>query len=321
MKEEATKKRKRSPDMEGSSESVHDFLKSRPQIAAMEKSAAADKQPSHKKAARTVDGAEAADLLNDDQFQGDLASWQQNESLRDFLDRLPVADPSTAKVGPWLWVRSPQISWSRKKHLEKEDVTAFEEAGQSLLLEFRKRRLKMEGDNPDKSAATITRYMNPYRDQLEESLLQAAVKTHTTCGKWMLFPSSSDLPRYWRIVAEATSEAKLGPCSKVATHDPFDTKDATLICVYTYDFSDLDDVRRVLDELLELGLCTKDSKSIFYKCDAYTYLNITSDNSYKLRASLFSSKEIFGNEARVLQDGPIARLKKRNKSIDSFLSS
>ena len=137
----------------------------------------------------------------------------------------------------------------------------------------------------------------------------------------MLFPDSSDLPRYWRLVAEATSQGKLGPCSKVATYDPYDGKDATLICVYTHDFTDLSDVRRVLHELRNLDLCSQDGKPIYYKCDAYTYLNITSDNSYKLRASLFSSREVFGNEAKVLQGGAIARLKQRNKTIDSFLSS
>ena len=147
------------------------------------------------------------------------------------------------------------------------------------------------------------------------------MKSGTTCGKWMLFPKSADLPRTWRLVAEATSEGKLGITSKVGTYDPYDTKDVTLICVYTYDFTDLDDVRRVLDELVDLGLCAKGGKSIFYKSDAYTYLGIASENSYKLRASLFSSVEIFGDEAKVLKDGPIARLKKRNQTIDNFFSS
>lgn len=137
----------------------------------------------------------------------------------------------------------------------------------------------------------------------------------------MLFPTSEDLPRYWRLVAEATSEGKLGPTSKVATYDPYNMKDATLICVYTYNFADLDDVRRILNELLELGLCTEDGRAMYYKCDAYTYLGIESDNSYKLRASLFSSHEIFKNEAKMLEDGVIARLKKKNKTIDSFLST
>ena len=75
-----------------------------------------------------------------------------------------------------------------------------------------------------------------------------------------------------------------------------------------------------MNELLELDLCSRDGKPIYYKCDAYTYLGIVSDNSYKLRASLFSSVDIFKNEAKVLRDGPIARLKKHNHTIDSFFT-
>lgn len=94
-----------------------------------------------------------------------------------------------------------------------------------------------------------------------------------------------------------------------------------MLTVGKYDFTDLDDVRRVLDELLELSLCKRDGRPIYYKCDAYTYLGISSENPYKLRASLLSSKEVFGNEAKVLQNGPVARLKKRNKTIDSFFAT
>ena len=302
-------------------ENVLGFLKSRPQIAALEKAAADRRKPGKKQPVRNLNGDEAADLLHSDRFKDHTAAWQQSETIDDFLKRLPVADPSSAEVGPWLWVRSPQISSDQQQHREKEDVDAFIEDGEQLLHAFNTRKSKYEAENPSKTPAAITRYMRPYREQLEEDLLSAAVKTGTTCGKWMLFPSSPDLPRYWRVVAEAVSQSKLGPVAKVGTYDAYNGKDETLICVYTYNFADLDDVRRVLDELVELDLCAKGGKPIYYKCDAYTYLGIASDNSYKLRASLFSSKEIFGNEARVMQDGPIARLKKRNKTIDSFFST
>lgn len=210
-----------------------DFLRSRPQIAALEEPAKKDRKTAEIRTGRTSNGEEAADLLYHDRSKGHPAAWQQDETIDDFLKRLPVADPGTANVGPWLWVGNPQISWSQKKHAEKEDVEAFVEAGEELLEAFLKRKSKTEAENPDKAPATITRYMRPYRDQLEEDLLRAAVETGTTCGKWMLFPGSSDLPRYWRLVAEATSQGKLGPVSKVGTYDSYDGKDETLICVYT----------------------------------------------------------------------------------------
>jgi len=265
-----------------------------------------------KKRDRTAAGEEASDLVDVDHFKGRSDAWQHDETIDEFLKRLPVADPSTAAVGPWLWVRSPQVTRKRKQRKEESDEESFIVRGETLLDTFNKQRATLEAQHPKMSTGGITRKMNPYRDQLEEDLLSAAVETGTTCGKWMLFPSSTDLPRYWRVVAEATSQGRLGPVSKVGTYDPYDGKDETLICVYTYDFTDMPDVRRVLDELLELNLCRTDDRPIWYKCDAYTYMNITSKNAYNLRASLFSSAEVFKDNAKAKVDGLIARVKKRN---------
>lgn len=83
----------------------------------------------------------------------------------------------------------------------------------------------------------------------------------------------------------------------------------------------MEDVRRVLDELLDLELCRRDGKPIYYKCDAYTYLNLSSNNEYKLRASLYSSAELWKDEAKASKEGPVARLKKRDQKLDSFLKT
>lgn len=314
------KKPTASPKARDDSSAV-DFLKSRPQIARLQEDFTKHQRLTKKPRVRTVAGEEASDLVAIDHFKGRADAWQQDESILDFLRRLPVGDPGTAKVGPWLWVSSSQISRSHQEQRGKADPDTFIDLGEDLKRAFISKRSQTEAENPGKAQATISRKMGPYRDQLEEDLLSAAVKTYTTCGKWMLFPSSTELPRYWRVVAEATSEGKLGPVSKAATYDPYDGKDETLICAYTYDFTDIVDVRRVLDELVELDLCRRDGKGIFYKCDAYTYMGIVSNNEFKLRASLYSSAELFKEEAKPLKDGPIARLKKRNQTIDSFVTS
>lgn len=263
---------------------------------------------------------EGADLLNAQRFKGEVSAWQQDESIDDFLKRLPIAEPATAKVGPWLWVCSPQITRARKARCDEADVSGFLHASRRLLEAFREQKTKIESANADKAPTTISRKLAPYRHRLEEDLLQSAVDHATTCGKWMLFPNATDLPRYWRSVAEATSQGKLGPGSKVATPGPSGVKDATLICIYTYDFADLDDVKRVLDQLLQLGLCSRDGKPIYYKSDAYTYLDISSENEYDLRASLFSSKDILTNNPKVFKEGPLARLRKGDSATDSFFN-
>ena len=313
-----------------------DFLKSRPQVAAMnqiqigrpqKRAAAPDPLPPskaaktqssdtdsfvYKKAIPPADDLGALKPIPPVTSQS--SSWQQHETIIEFLRRLPVADPETANVGPWLWVHcSPELQ-DRSDH---DDVDAFIDTASPLLEGLCKQRVILEQQNPGKAVGTITRKLGPYRDQLEVDLLNTAKKFGVTSSKWMLFPKLEDLPRVWRLVAEATAEGKLGPISKVGTWSPDDAiKGCTLICVYTKDFSDLDDVKRVMRALIELGIAKRESK-IYYKCDAYTYLGIKSGNAYKLPASLWSSEEVLENRVKY-NEGVIVRLKKSDVLSDAF---
>jgi hypothetical protein len=284
-----------------------DFLKSRPQISTMEKSNFKDLQK-----AQDTHGSAHEDTkptLEDTRFEGNLSAWQHNETIQDFLRRLPVDDPKTENVGPWLWVGNPQIKISHREHERQRDEAAFVKGGQQLLNDFLNMKSKIEATNKDKAPQTITRYMRPYREQLENDLHQLAVKSHLTTGKWMLFPLPEDLPRTWRLVAEATAAGKLGSMAKVASGPNYlNPKPERLICVYTYDFSDTADVRRVLDGLLTLEGVPE--RGIYYKCDAYTHLDIISNNPYKLKASMYSSKELLEGNSRAKKDGTIVRTTK-----------
>lgn len=269
-------------------------------------------------------GAAASHAHSEDLFQpelplldlGNSASWQQHETILEFLRRLPVADPATADVGPWLWVR---CSRDLQDWMWEGELPTLEEAGMTLLENLLKQRSIIEQQNPGKAIGTITRKMGPYRDQLEVDLLNVATENKLTSGKWMLFPKSDDLPRVWRLVAEATAAGKLGPTSKVGTWEPDNLTKGTLICVYTYDFSDLVDLKRVLRAMIENDIIKQDAR-IYYKCDAYTHLNIMSDNPYKLRASLFSSAEVLDDKVKY-KDGLIIRLKTKNGGMENFLTA
>lgn len=257
-----------------------------------------------------------ADVASNTEQVFESSSWQQHETILEFLRRLPVADPATARVGPWLWVRcSRQLQeFNPEKNLE-----AFMETAEPLLGALTEQRTIIEQQNPGKAVGTITRKLGPYRIQLEVDLLNTATKNGLTSGKWMLFPKSDDLPRVWRQVAEATAEGKLGPTSKVGTWEPDHQAKGTLICVYTRDFSDVSDVKRVLGALNDLNIVNKGT-SIHYKCDAYTHLGIFSDNQYKLRASLYSSEEI-RNDTVKYKEGVISRVKVKKGAMESFLNS
>lgn len=172
----------------------------------------------------------------------------------------------------------------------------------ALLSQFAAEKERIISANSNSTQSTITRKLGPLREQLKEDILDLAVASGMTDGKWMLFPKPEDVNRVWKLVAQAVVDGRLGDTAKVAPADPPDPFGAAqkqqpshLICVYTRDFSDLDDVRRVLEELIERGLAPRAADgAIYYKTDAYTHLNIDSSNSYGLKASLYSSKDIIG---------------------------
>jgi hypothetical protein len=134
----------------------------------------------------------------------------------------------------------------------------------------------------------------------------------------MLFPKIDDVPRYWYKVAEATSDNRLGISAKISTGLDDDRKER-LICVYTKDFSDVDDVRRVLQALVDIDLVSEDGRGIYYKCDAYTLLEINSGNEYGLAASLYSSKEMLKRPASDKGGAEQSAKEKRNQmTLDRF---
>ena len=73
------------------------------------------------------------------------------------------------------------------------------------------------------------------------------------------------------------------------------------VCVYTRDFRDEDDVLRVLKGLEDLDVI-QPGRSIYYKSDAFTYLDLYSAtaNRYGLQASLYNSNKMLA-AARVAE--------------------
>ena len=76
-----------------------------------------------------------------------------------------------------------------------------------------------------------------------------------------------------------------------------------MICVYVQDFADQIDVKRILKELIRLKLAAAipgplpkvgggTQKQIYFKADAYTWLDIMSGNEYKLKASMHSTASL-----------------------------
>lgn len=90
-------------------------------------------------------------------------------------------------------------------------------------------------------------------------------------GKWLIFADLKSVDDIWKKIKEATEAGRLGTSAKVRSAMPDPTEPAEwrksrVICVYTNDWTDREDVMRVREELRNLGITDK----IPYKADEDT---------------------------------------------------
>lgn len=221
---------------------------------------------------------------------------QLTESVPAFLSRLPPSTSKTSVVGPWIYVHNPH------RAIRNENVPTLTAAGMEILWEFEDKKAHLEAEHAkskSKSAVGLARKVNPLRRTLEKDIFALARRTGVVTGKWMLFPSAGDVDEFWAAVAGATVRGDLGISAKVATYDDTaggrwsNNSKPRLLAIYTRDYEDRDDVRRVLEKLVDLGVVRKEGMPVYYKFDALTYLGVMADNPYGLKASLFSSRDVF----------------------------
>jgi hypothetical protein len=85
-------------------------------------------------------------------------------------------------------------------------------------------------------------------------------------GKWLIFVNIKDVDEVWGKIKKAIEEGKLGDYAKVATEKPnphAKNPKLKVICVYTYNWTDKEDVMHIREELRNLGITNK----IPYKTD------------------------------------------------------
>lgn len=141
-----------------------------------------------------------------------------------------------------------------------------------------------EGALAGQPHSLLARQLTAVRKAASDSILAAAQTRGVTSGKWMLFPMPWDVDAVWRTVADATASGQLGSGAKVATKPEEEDDDNSqggpgsgrprLVCVYTNDFADEADVRRVVQKLDQLGLVRQkgpwgEERGIYYKCGQF----------------------------------------------------
>jgi len=118
--------------------------------------------------------------------------------------------------------------------------------------------------------------MNPSQETSEYWLFanrkQGTYPPHSrNGGKWLIFVPVGRVDKIWSKIKLATESGKLGEQSKVATaksNSNAANSNIKVICVYTYDWTDEEDVMRIRQELRQLGITRK----IPYKADEDTDL-------------------------------------------------
>ncbi|KAL4818095.1 hypothetical protein BDW67DRAFT_21969 [Aspergillus spinulosporus] len=214
-----------------------------------------------------------------------------NESSTDFLKRVPPSTTREEDVGPWIYVHTDQLAH------HKEDQATFITKGLEALDGFVDQERKLREDNDQKKGSTIalSRKVKPLQRELEKHIFELARETNCITGKWMMFITPDQVDSYWEAVADATMKGFLGVGAKVATLSNSDEQGkARLMAIYTRDYDDIADVKRVLRKLVELKLVKRGERPIYYKRDALTYLNIKSGNRYGIKVTALSSADVLG---------------------------
>lgn len=234
-------------------------------------------------------------------YEGHSYARQLNETVEEFLERLPPATTPVSDLVPWIFIANPYRKIKQATPSQEDvgtegppdegsDQTEFGYRGRGLLKELGGLRKSVEEKNQGKAKIVISRLVNVQRDKIAKDILDTAVKCKFTSGKvcihcpslcviarlilvqWMIFAATDEVNAKWRIIAKATAQNELGTVAKVAPDDGVARKER-LICIYTYDFTDVGDVTRVAKKLKELQLIDSRGRGIFYKCGRYCLIS------------------------------------------------
>jgi len=177
------------------------------------------------------------------------------QSLQQFLQRWPPSS-TTAPSDSWIYVLNPAGHSATKK--SEKDSVGLSKAWSSLCLSRN-------------DAVSCT------------DLHALAVEYSVLGGKWMIFPDSASVDMDWSKVAEGVTSGILGTLADVSTKNQ--DNDGHVICVFTKNYLDVDDVKRVREGLRSLGF----TKQLKYKPDAFTECGVFAKNKWRIPASCYSA--------------------------------
>lgn len=112
---------------------------------------------------------------------------------------------------------------------------------------------------------------------------------HIRVGKWMLFLDSENVDEAWLKTIDLLADQQLGGCAKVA---PVGRKQNNkhVICVYTEDHENVQEVFAVLHSLRNSGISAAVESTLNYKTDEATYAAIYTSDSAAIAAGFSNAK-------------------------------
>ena len=194
-------------------------------------------------------------------YEGQPGARQLSESIEHFLSHLPPSSTDRRPGLDWVRISNPYTPPGPGRALAQ-----FCEGGKERLALFAEFEQMATSSGAKTSGRTLTALKKEVADERRETiedLRELAGACNIITGKWMLFPEPEHVDEIWAKVAIATANDELGIAAKVETR--IQEKKARLVCVYTSDFRDKDDVARVLNRMGELELVRPSGKQIYYK--------------------------------------------------------
>lgn len=109
-----------------------------------------------------------------------------------------------------------------------------------------------------------------------------AEKYNILSGKWLIYEKTSNIDKLWANISINCVKGFLGPTVKVSPKCNYN--DEHVICVFTKNYLDKENVYNIRDVLKKNGINNK----ISYKPDIFTYFEIYKNNKWNIKSSIYT---------------------------------
>ncbi|KAI3435956.1 hypothetical protein D9Q98_002014 [Chlorella vulgaris] len=243
-----------------------------------------DEQQEEQQASQEVQAERGRCAVNGSSRGINGGSSSSSSALGEFLSTFRPSAASCRDVA-WIIVAHPEPSSEQPSSSSSGSGNGSASAG--LSLEQRVDAAVEEWELKVQQAA-----FGPGRRLTAADVDALAAKHRILKGKWMLFArSGAEADAAWAAVAKAVcAEPRLCDSAKVSSAGP-EADGSWVLCVYTENYHDSEDVQRVcrgLQRALRGGLLQ--DRRLLYKPDVYTHLGIYSKNQWQLKPTVFEAR-------------------------------